>query len=552
MPPGAYEGESKALLATVAVNYCPEEDNETTEEISSIGNSRSLFGSWWCVPFVRPTNPKQAYFVGVVDICLATAIAVPPHLAFKLLGAQIFVASWLGMRFFGYWFFRNDTTPLVEYHCADYEHRLNGAVPKELQVVPFKWPMTVFDVPFFLEFGGMFVWFYVSHPHWNDESPPSLWPWFSVPAVTTFLFLFFWMNIRIQAYVFRWRQMHRWALMESLSYVLTNPARPLCYSEPILSEFTGLSLDLCRVDRTGWQWFKRQQASMWTAEEIDSAKDLADFLTLSPDEQAFVKTVAAFFASADSIIVDNLIEQFGAEVNAPNLKQFLVLQAYMENIHAETYANIFLSLVKDSAEQTRLFNTVQNFASIWRKAEWMHYWTSPEMRTFSERLIAFAAIKGIFFSGSFCAIFWLKKHGLLPGLSFANELIARDKGMHRDFAVYIHTERLQYPATPLIIRRIIEEAVDIETEFIAEALPASLIGMNAMQMTQYVQFVADHLLVSLHQPKLYHATNPFDWMEMISLQGKTNFFEKHVSEYALSGVGSEPTLKHDFNLDSSL
>ena len=181
----------------------------------------------------------------------------------------------------------------------------------------------------------------------------------------------------------------------------------------------------------------------------------------------------------------------------------------------------------------------------------MRYWTSPEMRTFSERLIAFAAVEGIFFSGAFCAIFWLKKRGLLPGLSFANELIARDEGMHRDFAVYIHTDRLEYPATPLTVRRIIEEAVNIETEFVNEALPVALIGMNADQMAQYIQFVADHLLVSLRQPKLYHVSNPFEWMELISLQGKTNFFEKKVSEYALSGVGTEPNLKRDFDLDAS-
>ena len=290
---------------------------------------------------------------------------------------------------------------------------------------------------------------------------------------------------------------------------------------------------------------------MWTSEEIDYAKDLTDFQTLSPTEQAFIKTIVAFFASADSIVADNLIENFSAEVKAPDLKHFLVLQAYMENVHAETYANILISLVKDPAEQTHLFNAVHNFASIKRKAEWMHYWTNPETRTFAERLIAFAAVEGIFFSGAFCAIFWLKKRGLLPGLSFANELIARDEGMHRDFAVYIHNERLLYPATPLTVRRIVEEAVDIECEFVADALPVSLIGMNAPQMVQYVQFVADHLLVSLNQPKLYNVENPFEWMESISLQGKTNFFEKRVSEYALSGVGAEPALKHDFDLDAS-
>ena len=221
----------------------------------------------------------------------------------------------------------------------------------------------------------------------------------------------------------------------------------------------------------------------------------------------------------------------------------------MENVHAETYANILISLVKDSAGP---FNAAQNFPSINRKVDWMLYWTSPDMRTFSERLIAFAAVEGIFFSGAFCAIFWLKKRGLLPGLSFANELIARDEGMHRDFAVYIHNERLVYPATPLTIRRIVEEAVDIECEFVADALPVSLIGMNAPQMAQYVQFVADHLLVSLNQPKLYNVENPFEWMESISLQGKTNFFEKRVSEYALSGVGTEPKLKHDLDVPAGL
>lgn len=365
------------------------------------------------------------------------------------------------------------------------------------------------------------------------------------------------MNPRAQAYNFRWKQKHRWPLMEYLSYVLT---RPLCYTEPILSkftvlfEFTDLSLYLGQVDRTGWQWFKRQKASMWTAKEIDSAKDLADFLSLSPGDQAFVKTVAAFFANADSIIADNLIKQFGAQISSPSLKQFFIVQAYMENIHAKIFANILSTLVNDSAEQFRLFNTVRDSASICRKAEWMNYWTNPIRRSFAVRLIAFTAIKGIFFSSSFCGIFWLKKHGLLPGLSSASELIARDKGMYRDFAVYINTECLQYPASPIIIRRIIEEAVNIETEFITEALPVSLLGMNAMQMTQYIQFIADHLLVSLNHPKIYHANNPFDGtMEMIPLQqGKTNFSEERMCEDALSGVDSEPTLKHDFNLDSSV
>ena len=332
------------------------------------------------------------------------------------------------------------------------------------------------------------------------------------------------------------------------------PAAPstLRHTEPILTEERSYSLDLRRINQTGWKhWFKRQQASMWTSEEIDYAKDLPDFQALSRPEQAFIKVIVAFFASADSVVADNLIENFSTEVTAPDLKHFLVLQAYMENVHAETYANILLALVKDPTEQTHLFNAVHTCPELKHKADWMCYWTNPDTRTFAERLVAFAAVEGIFFSGAFCAIFWLKKRGLLPGLSFANELIARDEGMHRDFAVYIHNERLLYPATPLTVRRIIEEAVDIECEFVANALPVALIGMNAQQMRQYVKFVADHLLVSLNQPKLYNVANPFEWMELISLQGKTNFFEKRVSEYALSGVGAEPELKHDFDMDAS-
>lgn len=323
----------------------------------------------------------------------------------------------------------------------------------------------------------------------------------------------------------------------------------LWHTEPILTESTGFSLDLRRIPVDDWRWFKRQQASMWTAEEVDTAKDYEQLNALPTPEQHFIKTIVAFFASADSLVSDNLIEQFSREVQSPALRLFLVLQAYMENVHAETYANLLLALVKDTAEQNRLFDAVSNIHSIRRKLHWMQHWTNSDTRTFSERLIAFAAVEGIFFSGAFCAVFWLKKRGLLPGLSFANELISRDEGMHRDFAVYIHNERLLYPAAPLTIRRIIEEAVAIETEFIHEALPVSLIGMNATQMVQYIHFVADHLLVSLCQPKLYHVNNPFDWMVLISLQGKTNFFEKRVGEYALSGIGTDT--KHEFDLETS-
>jgi len=330
----------------------------------------------------------------------------------------------------------------------------------------------------------------------------------------------------------------------------TQAPLPLPYIEPILTERKTLAMNPRSTNQEGIKWFKKQQACLWTAEEIDTARDLTDFHKLSAPEQSFVKMILAFFASADSIVMDNLMEQFGTEVNAFDIKLFFVIQTYIEAVHVETYTNLLTAIVKDKPEQDRLFDAVTTFPSIKRKVEWMNYWTNSETRTFSERLIAFAAVEGIFFSGAFCAVFWLKKRGLLPGLSFANELISRDEGIHRDFAVYINNERLLYPAAPMIVRRIIAGAVEIETDFINQALPVSLIGMNADQMNQYIQFVADHLLVSLRQPKLFNVTNPFEWMEMISLQGKTNFFEKRVGEYALSGVGGAVT-KHAFELDAS-
>ena len=211
---------------------------------------------------------------------------------------------------------------------------------------------------------------------------------------------------------------------------------------------------------------KKQQACLWTAEEIDTAKDINDFNKLSDPEQSFIKTILAFFASANSIVMDNLMEQFGAEVNAFEIKMFFVIQTYIEAVHSETYTNLLTTIVKDETEQDRLFDAVNNFPSIQSKIDWMRYWTNTETRTFAERLIAFAAVEGIFFSGAFCAVFWLKKRGLLPGLSFANEPISPDEGRHRDFAVYINNERLLYPAAPMIVRCIIAGTVEIETDFI--------------------------------------------------------------------------------------
>jgi ribonucleotide reductase beta subunit family protein with ferritin-like domain len=304
------------------------------------------------------------------------------------------------------------------------------------------------------------------------------------------------------------------------------------------------------VDERDWEWYKKQQASTWVAEEVDLAHDYGDFCSLSPGERHFVSHVIAFFASSDTIVADNLTGQFINEIQPRALKFFLTLQAHMENVHTEVYSNILAALVREPAQQARLFNAVANFPSIKKKANWAARWTDPAVCSYAERLIAFAVVEGVFFSSAFCAIFWLKKRGLLPGVCFANELISRDEGLHRDFAVYLATQRLRSPASPVTVRRIVDEAVGVEAEFVAEALPVSLIGINKESMIDYVRFVADHLLVSLGQCKLYDAVNPFEWMETISLQGKTNFFEKRVGEYARSQVGLDQRRNHEFSLDS--
>ena len=321
--------------------------------------------------------------------------------------------------------------------------------------------------------------------------------------------------------------------------------------EPILQAPSNpYSLVPQEIDERDWEWYKKQQASVWVAEEVDLAHDHADFSSLPPGERHFIGHVIAFFASSDTIVADNLTGQFINEIQPRALKFFLTLQAHMENVHTEVYSNILAVLVREPAEQARLFSAVANFPSIEKKVNWAARWTDPTACSYPERLIAFAVVEGIFFSGSFCAIFWLKKRGLLPGVCFANELISRDEGLHRDFAVYLATERLRFPAGPVTVRRIIGEAVEIEAEFVAEALPVSLIGINKESMIDYVKFVADHLLVSLGQPRLYNVPNPFEWMETISLQGKTNFFEKRVGEYARSGVGLDQGRTHEFSLDS--
>lgn len=285
-----------------------------------------------------------------------------------------------------------------------------------------------------------------------------------------------------------------------------------------------------------WEMYKKAEASFWTTEEIDLSADLQDWEhRLTDDERHFIKHVLAFFAASDGIVNENLAVNFMREVQFPEARCFYGFQIMMENIHSETYSLLIDTYIKDSHEKHRLFHAIETLPAVSRKAEWALRWI--EQGSFAERLVAFAAVEGIFFSGSFCAIFWLKKRGLMPGLSFSNELISRDEGMHTDFACLLYSQLL-YPLEQKRVHEIISEAVAIEQEFVTDALPVKLIGMNADLMSQYIEFVADRLLVALGCEKLYHASNPFDFMELISLQGKTNFFEKRVSEYQKSGVMS--------------
>ncbi|WP_222982904.1 ribonucleotide-diphosphate reductase subunit beta [Flagellimonas meishanensis] len=305
--------------------------------------------------------------------------------------------------------------------------------------------------------------------------------------------------------------------------------------EPILQENEDRFVIFPIQHHDLWDWYKKQEACFWTAEEIDLHQDLADWNTkLSDDERYFIKHILAFFAASDGIVNENLAENFVNEVQYSEAKFFYGFQIMMENIHSETYSLLIDTYVKDEKEKNILFKAIENFPAIKKKADWALRWI--ESPSFAERLIAFAAVEGIFFSGAFCSIFWLKKRGLMPGLTFSNELISRDEGMHCDYAVHLHNNHLVNKVSKERITEIITNALDIEREFITESLPVSLIGMNAKLMTQYLEFVADRLLVELQCDKVYNSTNPFDFMEMISLQGKTNFFEKRVSEYQKAGV----------------
>ncbi|MFM7055033.1 MAG: ribonucleoside-diphosphate reductase small subunit [Bacteroidota bacterium] len=294
-----------------------------------------------------------------------------------------------------------------------------------------------------------------------------------------------------------------------------------------------------------WDMYKNHEASFWTAEEIDLAQDLKDWARLTPDEQHFVKHVLAFFAASDGIVNENLAVNFMREVQLPEARCFYGFQIMIENIHSETYSLLIDTYIKDPNEKNYLFNAIETVPCVQKKAEWALRWI--ENGSFAERLVAFAAVEGIFFSGSFCSIFWLKKRGLMPGLSFSNELISRDEGLHCDFACLLYS-MLENKLSVEHVTSIIMDAVKNEHEFVTDALPVSLIGMNAKLMCQYIEFVADRLLVALGCPKVYNVANPFDFMETISLQGKTNFFEKRVAEYQKAGVNATKE-ENEFKLD---
>lgn len=318
--------------------------------------------------------------------------------------------------------------------------------------------------------------------------------------------------------------------------------------EPILQENSGRFVLFPIQHDDIWQFYKKAEASFWTAEEIDLSQDLTDWENLNDGERHFITHVLAFFAASDGIVNENLAEHFVAEVQYTEAKFFYGFQIAIENIHSETYSLLIDTYVKDPQEKDHLFNAVETMDCVKKKADWALRWIDEG--NFQERLIAFAAVEGIFFSGSFCSIFWLKKRGLMPGLSFSNELISRDEGLHCDFACLLYTRHTVNKLPEEKVIEIITDAVAIEKEFVTDALPVNLIGMNADLMCQYIEFVADRLLNELIGKKIYNSTNPFDFMEMISLQGKTNFFEKRVGEYQKAGVmNKEESTAPKFSLD---
>jgi len=297
-----------------------------------------------------------------------------------------------------------------------------------------------------------------------------------------------------------------------------------------------------------WKMYKKQMDCFWRAEEIDLSKDLTHWDTLNADEKYFISMILAFFAASDGIVLENLASRFMNDVQLAEARAFYGFQIMMESIHSEVYSLLIDTYIKDKDEKLKLFNAITNYPCIKKKADWAQKWIHDNRSSFATRLVAFACVEGIFFSGAFCSIYWLKKRGLMPGLTFSNELISRDEALHCEFAILLYS-KLQKKIDKARINEIIKEAVDIETEFICDALPCKLIGMNSDLMTQYIKFVADRLVVQLGYKKIYNVSNPFPWMVLISLESKTNFFEKRVSEYALATKEKDENifdLKEDF------
>jgi ribonucleoside-diphosphate reductase subunit M2 len=296
-----------------------------------------------------------------------------------------------------------------------------------------------------------------------------------------------------------------------------------------------------------WQMYKKQVDCFWRAEEIDLTKDLTHWDGLSTDERYYISMILAFFAASDGIVLENLAQRFMSDVQVSEIRAFYGFQIAMENVHNETYSLLIETYIKDSIEKDKLFKAIDNFPCIKKKSDWAQKWIHDNRSSFATRLVAFACVEGIFFSGAFCSIFWLKKRGLMPGLTFSNELISRDEALHCEFAILLYSKLIK-KMNKARIHEIIKEAVEIETEFICEALPCRLIGMNSQMMTQYIQFVADRLSVQLGYDKIYGVTNCFPWMELISLDSKTNFFEKRLGDYALANK-SNADIAFDLNED---
>ena len=303
-------------------------------------------------------------------------------------------------------------------------------------------------------------------------------------------------------------------------------------AEPLLTENPQRYVMFPLQDTDIWKLYKKMFDCMWRAEEIDLSKDMVHWNSLNDNERHFIKMILAFFAASDGIVLENLGMRFLSEVQLPEARAAYGFQLMMENVHSEVYSLLIDTYIKDEQEKSKLFNALEVFPCIRKKADWAIKWIEDKRSSFAARLVAFACVEGIFFSGAFCSIYWLKKRGLMPGLTFSNELISRDEGMHTDLACLLFT-KLKNQLNKQKVRDIIKEAVVIEKEFICEALPCKLIGMNAKLMSQYIEFVADRLLVQLGCNKIYKVSCPFDFMEMISLEGKTNFFEKRVGEYSL-------------------